>query len=89
MKEVWEVPDDKHELGKIIHTVGWPLQEKDYGGSFIYHNENNLISIGFVLGLDYSNPNTSPFKEMQKFKTHPVISEMLEGVNAYLMGHVH
>ncbi len=79
IKEVWEVPAEKHDLGKIIHTVGWPLMVDTYGGSFIYHTENNQISIGFVTGLDYKNPYLSPYQEFQKFKTHPIITQMLEG----------
>ncbi len=79
IKEIWEVPPEKHRAGEIIHTLGWPLDSKTYGGSFIYHFENNQIAIGFVIGLDYQNPYLHPYKEMQRFKTHPAIRKMLEG----------
>jgi len=79
IKELWEVPPDKHQQGLIIHTVGWPLDSKTYGGSFIYHLENNQVAVGFVIGLDYGNPHLSPFDEMQRFKTHPKIRPTFEG----------
>jgi electron-transferring-flavoprotein dehydrogenase len=79
IKEIWEVPPEKHRAGEIIHTLGWPLDSKTYGGSFIYHFENNQIALGLVIGLDYQNPYLNPYKEMQRFKTHPAISKMLEG----------
>lgn len=79
IKELWEISQDKHEEGKIVHTLGWPLDSGTYGGSWIYHFENNLISIGYVVGLDYKNPFMSPFEEMQRFKTHPSIRPLLEG----------
>ncbi len=79
VKEIWEIPSDKHDEGSIIHTVGWPMDSKTYGGSWLYHTENNQISIGFVTGLDYTNPYLSPFEEMQRFKTHPSISKLLKG----------
>jgi electron-transferring-flavoprotein dehydrogenase len=79
IKEIWEVPPEKHRAGEIIHTLGWPLDSKTYGGSFIYYFENNQIAIGFVIGLDYQNPYLYPYGEMQRFKTHPKIREMLEG----------
>lgn len=79
IKEIWEVPPEKHRAGEIIHTLGWPLDSKTYGGSFIYHFENNQIALGLVIGLDYQNPYLHPYKEMQRFKTHPAISKMLEG----------
>lgn len=79
IKEIWEVPPEKHRAGEIIHTLGWPLDSKTYGGSFIYHFENNQIALGLVIGLDYQNPYLHPYKEMQRFKTHPSISKMLEG----------
>jgi electron-transferring-flavoprotein dehydrogenase len=78
VKEIWEIDPTKHEKGKTVHTVGWPLDSKTYGGSWIYHGENNQISIGFVTGLDYENTYRSPFQEMQKFKTHPKIRELLK-----------
>lgn len=79
IKELWEISPEKHELGKVVHTIGWPLDQKTYGGSFIYHFENNLLSIGLVVGLDYSNPYLDPYQEMQRFKTHPAIKTLLEG----------
>ncbi|XP_033211343.1 electron transfer flavoprotein-ubiquinone oxidoreductase, mitochondrial [Belonocnema kinseyi] len=81
LKEVWEVDPLKHSPGLIEHTVGWPLDKNTYGGSFLYHlNEDTpLIAIGFVVGLDYQNPYLSPFKEFQRFKEHPSIRPKLEG----------
>jgi len=79
IKELWEIEPAKHEEGKIVHTIGWPLDTRTYGGSWLYHFENNQISIGFVIGLDYQNPHLSPFDEMQRFKTHPKIKPLLEG----------
>jgi electron-transferring-flavoprotein dehydrogenase len=79
IKELWEVPAENHEQGRIIHTVGWPLKKDTYGGSFMYHLDNNQITIGFVVGLDYANPWLSPFEEFQRFKTHPSIAPFLKG----------
>ncbi|MHC8508935.1 MAG: electron transfer flavoprotein-ubiquinone oxidoreductase [Rhodospirillales bacterium] len=79
IKELWEIAPEKHEPGKIIHTTGWPLDSATYGGSFLYHLEDNLVSVGFVVGLDYSNPYLSPFDEMQRFKTHPKVRHYFEG----------
>ncbi len=79
IKEIWEIPADKHQKGLTLHTVGWPLDKKTYGGSWMYHMDNNQISIGFVVGLDYRNPYLSPFGEMQRFKLHPEIKAYLEG----------
>jgi electron-transferring-flavoprotein dehydrogenase len=79
IKELWEVEPSKHQAGKIVHSIGWPLDSKTYGGSFLYHLENNQISIGFVVGLDYQNPYLSPFNEFQRFKHHPAIKSVLEG----------
>lgn len=79
IKEIWEIPADQHEKGKIIHTVGWPLDSRTYGGSWMYHYGENLVSVGFVVGLDYKNPHLSPFEEMQRYKTHPEIKKYLEG----------
>ncbi len=78
IKEIWEIEPAKHRPGEVIHTIGWPLDSKTYGGSFVYHFENNKVLIGFVVGLDYQNPYLSPFKEFQKFKTHPSIRPLLE-----------
>ena len=79
IKEVWEVDPAKHKAGLVMHGVGWPLNPMTYGGSWLYHWENNLVSIGFVVGLDYSNPHLSPFEEFQRFKQHPRIKEVLTG----------
>jgi electron-transferring-flavoprotein dehydrogenase len=73
IKELWEVDNPHHKPGLVIHTVGWPLDQKTYGGSFLYHLENNKIAVGFVIGLDYENPYLNPFEEFQQFKTHPSI----------------
>ncbi|MBX3498467.1 MAG: electron transfer flavoprotein-ubiquinone oxidoreductase [Alphaproteobacteria bacterium] len=80
LKEVWEVPADKHRKGLVVHTQGWPLTEsKSAGGSFMYHYGENLVSIGFVVHLNYENPYVSPFDEFQRFKTHPDVRQYLEG----------
>ncbi|HBR69385.1 MAG TPA: electron transfer flavoprotein-ubiquinone oxidoreductase, partial [Rhodospirillaceae bacterium] len=79
IKELWEVAPEKHRPGHIMHTIGWPMDSKTYGGSFIYHLENNQVAIGFVIGLDYQNPYLSPYDEMQRFKLHPKIKPLFEG----------
>ncbi|PZW48282.1 electron-transferring-flavoprotein dehydrogenase [Humitalea rosea] len=79
VKEVWEIPKDKHKPGFIWHSVGWPLSSDTYGGAWLYMFGENLVSVGFVVGLDYANPWISPFEEMQRFKTHPAVRPMLEG----------
>jgi electron-transferring-flavoprotein dehydrogenase len=79
IKELWELPPDKHKKGLVIHSVGWPLDSSTGGGLFMYHWGENFCSIGFVLHLNYSNPFLSPFDEMQRVKQHPRIREMLEG----------
>ena len=79
VKEVWEIPAEHHNKGYILHTIGWPMDSQTYGGSWMYHYGENLVSIGFVVGLDYQNPYLSPFEEMQRFKTHPEIKKFLEG----------
>jgi len=78
IKEIWRVTPEKHNLGEVVHTVGWPLDNKTYGGSFIYHMNDHKIALGFVVGLDYQNPWLSPFEEMQRFKTHPFIRDLLK-----------
>lgn len=78
LKEIWEVPEECHEKGLVTHTIGWPLDNSTYGGSFMYHFDNNKVSIGFVVGLDYKNTFLSPFKEFQRFKEHPSIRPILE-----------
>ena len=79
VKELWELPPDKHKRGLVIHTMGWPLDNSTGGGLFMYHWGENFVSIGFVVHLNYSNPYISPFDEMQRVKQHPKIREMLEG----------
>jgi len=79
IKELWEVDPAKHRAGLAIHTIGWPLDDATYGGSFLYHLENNQVSIGFVVGLDYRNPYLNPFEEFQRYKTHSAIRTTLEG----------
>jgi electron-transferring-flavoprotein dehydrogenase len=79
IKELWEVEPSKHNPGLVVHTVGWPLDRATYGGSFLYHLENNQVAVGFVVGLDYSNPYLNPFEEFQRFKTHPAIGRTFEG----------
>ncbi len=79
LKELWEVDPAKHRPGLVVHTVGWPMDRRTYGGSFLYHLENNQVSVGFVIGLDYENPHLSPFDELQRFKTHPAIRPTFEG----------
>jgi electron-transferring-flavoprotein dehydrogenase len=79
LKELWEVPAEKHKAGLVQHTMGWPLEDKTGGGSFLYHFGERLVSVGFVVHLDYANPYLNPFKEFQRAKTHPHIREHLEG----------
>ncbi len=79
IKELWEVDPAKHSQGKVIHTIGWPMDGDTYGGSFLYHLENNQVAVGFVIGLDYENPHLSPFEEFQRFKQHPAIRPIFEG----------
>ena len=79
IKELWKINPSKHQLGKVVHTVGWPLDRRTYGGSFIYHTENYHLALGLIVGLDYTNPYLDPFQELQRFKTHPAIHHLLEG----------
>ena len=79
IKELWKVDPARHEQGLVVHTLGWPLDRSTYGGSFLYHLEDNQIAVGFVVGLDYTNPHLSPFEEFQRFKTHPKIRPTFEG----------
>ncbi|WP_353189635.1 electron transfer flavoprotein-ubiquinone oxidoreductase [Pandoraea pnomenusa] len=79
IKELWEIDPSKHKEGLVIHTAGWPLNAQTYGGSFLYHLPNNQVAVGFIVGLDYSNPYLSPFEEFQRYKTHPSIRHFLEG----------
>jgi electron-transferring-flavoprotein dehydrogenase len=78
VKELWEVEPARHQAGLVVHTVGWPLDSATYGGSFLYHLENNQVAVGFVVGLDYQNPYLNPFEEFQRFKTHPAIRATFE-----------
>ncbi len=79
LKELWEIDPAKHQPGLVVHTAGWPLDAATYGGSFLYHAEDNKVALGFVVGLDYANPWLSPFEEFQRWKTHPEIRKYLEG----------
>jgi electron-transferring-flavoprotein dehydrogenase len=78
IKELWEVEPARHEPGLVVHTAGWPMSNDTYGGSFLYHMEDNKIAMGFITGLNYSNPYLSPFEEFQRWKTHPNIRWYLE-----------
>ena len=79
MKELWEVKPENHKQGQVTHTMGWPLGTKAGGGSFMYHLEDNMVSIGFVVHLNYQNPHLFPYMEFQRYKHHPLIAEVLEG----------
>ncbi len=82
IKELWEIDPARHKAGLALHSAGWPLDENTYGGSFLYHMEDNKVVVGFVVGLDYTNPWLSPFEEFQRFKTHPNIRWYFEGDEA-------
>jgi len=82
IKELWEIDPARHKAGLALHSAGWPLDEKTYGGSFLYHMEDNKVVVGFVVGLDYTNPWLSPFEEFHRFKTHPNIRWYFEGDEA-------
>ncbi len=79
IKELWEVDPARHHEGEVMHTIGWPLDQMTYGGSFLYHLGGNRVSVGFVIGLDYRNPHLDPFQEFQRFKTHPAIRPLFAG----------
>ncbi len=79
IKELWELPAEKAKPGRVVHSAGWPMEANTFGGGFLYHLEGNLVTLGFVIGLDYANPWLSPFEEMQRWKTHPAIGARLEG----------
>ncbi len=79
LKELWDLAPEKHQPGLVVHTAGWPLGNDTYGGSFLYHLENNQAAVGFVVGLGYSNPYLNPYEEFQRYKTHPAIRSFLEG----------
>jgi len=86
IKELWQVPPEKHQSGLVQHTLGWPLDDKTGGGSWMYHFGDGYVSIGFVVHLNYRNPYLSPFEEFQRFKTHPAIREQLEGARRVSYG---
>ena len=79
IKELWEVSPENHQPGLVIHTAGWPLDSKTYGGSFLYHFGENKVAVGMVVGLSYRNPYLSPFEEFQRYKLHPAIRPTFEG----------
>jgi len=79
LKELWQLPKEKHQPGLVVHTMGWPLSNDTGGGSFMYHWGDGFVSIGFVVHLNYKNPFLSPFDEFQRYKTHPAIRQHLEG----------
>ncbi|MBK1613203.1 electron transfer flavoprotein-ubiquinone oxidoreductase [Rubrivivax gelatinosus] len=79
IKELWDVPAAAARPGLVLHSAGWPVDEQTYGGGFLYHMEGNQVALGYVVGLDYQNPWTSPFEEMQRWKTHPAIRRNIEG----------
>ncbi|MEZ5637537.1 MAG: electron transfer flavoprotein-ubiquinone oxidoreductase [Burkholderiaceae bacterium] len=82
VKELWEIDPQRHEPGFVLHTAGWPMDSDTYGGAFLYHFDDNKVALGFITGLDYSNPYLSPFEEFQRWKTHPNIRYYLEGDEA-------
>ena len=86
VKEVWEIDPAKHHPGHVMHSIGWPLDQQTYGGGWLYHWRDNLVTIGMVVGLDYQNPTLSPFEEMQRFKTHPAIRPLLENAKRISYG---
>ena len=79
LKELWDIDPGRHQTGLVVHTAGWPLDAHTYGGSFLYHLENNQVAVGFVVGLGYDNPYLSPYEEFQRYKTHPAIRGFFEG----------
>ncbi|MDF1485956.1 electron transfer flavoprotein-ubiquinone oxidoreductase [Ramlibacter sp. H39-3-26] len=82
IKELWEIDPQRHQPGFVLHTAGWPMDGGTYGGAFLYHMEDNKVTLGFITGLDYANPYLSPFEEMQRWKLHPNIRYYLEGDEA-------
>jgi electron-transferring-flavoprotein dehydrogenase len=79
MKELWQLPEGRAQPGLVQHTLGWPLDSRTYGGSFIYHLDKNRVYVGFVVGLDYEDPRLAPFEAFQQFKHHPQVKPLLEG----------
>ncbi|UOO89871.1 electron transfer flavoprotein-ubiquinone oxidoreductase [Vitreoscilla massiliensis] len=86
IKELWEIDPAKAKPGYVQHSIGWPIDTKTYGGSFLYHLNDNQVAVGFVIGLDYQNPYMSPFEEFQRFKTHPEIRKVFEGARRIAYG---
>ena len=86
LKELWELKPEKHQPGLVVHTAGWPLDAHTYGGSFMYHMENNQAAVGFVVGLGYSNPYLSPYEEFQRYKTHAAMRGFFEGAKRIAYG---
>src|ERR1700689_1859509 len=86
IKELWEINPAKPRAGLAVHTIGWPLDRRTYGGSFLYHFDKNLLAAGFVVGLDYANPYLSPFEEFQRFKTHRAVRGVFEGAKRIAYG---
>lgn len=86
VKELWEIAPENHRKGKVVHSVGWPLDHKTYGGSFIYHGDNNQLAIGLIVGLDYQNPYLDPFEELQRFKRHPKFAHLFMGAKRICYG---
>jgi electron-transferring-flavoprotein dehydrogenase len=78
IKEVWKIPENDHQKGHVMHSIGWPLDHNTYGGSFVYQFDKDLLAIGFVIGLDYTNPYLNPYEEFQRFKTHPLVYPLLK-----------
>jgi electron-transferring-flavoprotein dehydrogenase len=86
LKELWDIKPEHHKTGLVVHTAGWPLSSDTYGGSFLYHLENNQVAVGYVIGLAYDNPYLSPFDEFQRYKTHPTIRKFFEGAKRVAYG---
>ncbi|GMQ07374.1 hypothetical protein CsSME_00051589 [Camellia sinensis var. sinensis] len=86
IKEVWEIDSSKHEPGHVLHTLGWPLDNKTYGGSFLYHMKDRQVSLGLVVALNHHNPFLNPYEEFQKLKHHPAIKPLLEGATVLQYG---
>lgn len=86
IKELWRVKPEQHKPGLALHSIGWPLDPKTYGGSFLYHLDDHQVAVGFVVGLDYQNPYLSPFEEFQRFKTHPAIRGTFDGAQRLSYG---
>ncbi len=86
VKELWDIEPARSRPGEVVHSVGWPLDRKTYGGGFLYHLDGNQVAVGFVVGLDYQNPHMSPFEEFQRFKTHPAIRDTFAGARPVAYG---